>query len=290
MKLSYRIKTATAATLGAAALSLLPAANVQAEQCPLVPPESTNAASYYMQDFFRNGKFDDLEKEIAKVNRKTASTDGGDLLMSRYIVDMLAVQEENLVNMWLDAYPKSFFSQVSAGIFYQNRAAIVYGGRPLSQVSKSNLKKAGQLNATAMEHLQKAMELDPHSAIPQSSLLGIARVEGKALGKTTEQWLEAANQADPKNLDARINAVNYLSPRWGGSFELLDKMADQAEKSLSAQAEHYLRYNIVIARASHEEIIAKNKAKAYDLYKQAKGMCENSNAAQEGMVRTYQKH
>jgi len=290
MKMSHRLKTATAATLGAAALGIFLAGPVQAEQCPLVPPDSTNAESYHMSDFFRRGKFDDLEKEIAKVHRKNMSISGGDLLTERYIIDMLAGQNENLVNMWLDAYPKSFFSQLTAGFFYTDRADVIRAGRPLSQVSKNDLKRVSQLNGTAVEHLQKAMELDPHSALPQTILMGVARIEGKALGKTPEQWLDAANQADPKNLSARMNATNYLSPRWGGSFELLDQMAGQAEKSLSAQSEHYLRFNIMMARASHEEVITKNKAKAYELYKQAKGMCENSEKAQDATVRTYQKH
>jgi hypothetical protein len=65
-------------------------------------------------------------------------------------------------------------------------------------------------------------------------------------------------------------------------------MVQQAESALPAQDIHYLRYNIMMARASHEEVIAKNKQKAHELFKQAKDMCENSETAQAGVIRNYQ--
>ena len=43
-----------------------------------------------------------------------------------------------------------------------------------------------------------------------------------------------------------------------------------------------------MGKANHEEIITQDNTKAYKLYKQAKGICENSESAQKGILRTSQ--
>jgi hypothetical protein len=237
-----------------------------------------------------DGKFSQVEANLEKWHKKNLSSDGGDLLTLRNIVELLQLsgQQENLVLMWADQSPKSFFAQLSAGFFYSDQASNARGNDFISKTNERQLANMKKLDETATEYMQKAMQLNARSALPHSAMLGIAaRGEGQAAGKSAEQWLQAANQVDPKNLAARIKAVNFLSPRWGGSFELLDQMTQQARKPLSAKSAHYLEYNVVLAKASHEEIIAKNKAKANELYKRAKEMCENSETAQEGVIRTY---
>ncbi|MCL2309999.1 MAG: hypothetical protein FWC42_09050 [Proteobacteria bacterium] len=68
----------------------------------------------------------------------------------------------------------------------------------------------------------------------------------------------------------------------------LDQMVQQAAKPLPSQSAHCLEYNEVPAKASHKEVIVKNKSKAHESYKRTKDMCENSEKTQEGLVRTYQ--
>jgi hypothetical protein len=291
MKQPNAIKTAMPAVILALA-GLMVAGNVQAKTCPLVPDGRTSMQGFETAQLLRNGKFAQLEAALEKQHRKNLSADGGDLLTLRNIDELLkmglqAPQDENLLSMWAAERPQSFFGQLVAGVYYADRGGNALGGQPMSRVRSNVLKEAKQLDETATAHLQKAMQLDARSALPQSLMLGIAARARQAGGKSTEEWLQAANQADPKNLAARINATRFLSPRWGGSFELLDQMVQQAKKSLSAADAHYLEYNVLIAKASHEEVIAKNTPQAQALYTQAKEMCENSEFAQEGVIRTY---
>ena len=283
-----KINTALAAVAAAAALGMLAPGMAHAGECALVPKDSTGVESYEPSRLLDTGKFAQVDAALEKLHKKNLSSDGGDLLTLRTMNDLLAGRQENLVRMWADERPQSFFAQLAAGIFYSDRAANARGNRTISQTSKDQLRQMSALDDKSMVYLKKAMQLDPRSALPHGMMLVIAGQEGQADGKTAEQWLQAANQVDPKNMMARIQAVRYFSPRWGGSYELLDQMVQQAAKSLSAQSAHYLEYNVVLAKASHEEVIAKNKSKAHELYKRAKGMCENSETAQEGLVRTYQ--
>lgn len=272
------------------ALAILAVRTAHAEQCPLIPGGTASWDGNQASELLRDGQFSQVEATLEKQHQKNLASEGEDLLTLRNVTELLQLsdQEENLVRMWADQRPQSFFAQFSAGVFYANRASDARGQHFISQTSSSQLTDMRKLDKTATAYLQKAMQLDPRSALPQGILLNIAAMEGQAAGKSAEQWLQAANQVDPKNLAARIQAANHLSPRWGGSFELLDQMVQQAEKSLPAQSAYYLRYNVVLAKASHEEVITGNKSQAQALYKSAKSMCENSSVARDGIIRTYQ--
>jgi hypothetical protein len=263
---------------------------VDARDCALVPSDVANIETFELGEQLREGKFAEVESALLKRHQKNLSAEGGDLLTLRDISEVIQLSggETNVIRMWADQRAQSFFSQLAAGIYFANNAASVLGGRPTSQATPSQLKTMQGLQQTAETHLQNAIRLDQKSALPHSIMLGIAQTKVPASGQSATQWLQTANSIDPKNLAARINAVNFLSPRWGGSFELLDQMTAQADKSLSTQSAHYLRYNVQLAKASHEEVITKNKSLSHPLYKRALEMCANSKAARDGSIRTYQ--
>ncbi|MDR2991330.1 MAG: DUF4034 domain-containing protein [Burkholderiaceae bacterium] len=289
MKTSNLIKTAITVVVVEAALCVIAAGTVQAEQCQLIPKsDSTSIESFEPGQLLDSGKFPQVDAALQKLYQKGISSEGNDLLTLRVVNDILIGKEQNLIRMWVDQYPKSFFAQFSAGVFYVNQAALARGSNTISKTSKNQLTNMSDLDKKAANYLQKAMQLDPRSALPQSVMLIIAAHEGQAVGKNTEQWLQSANQVNPKNLAARVQAITFLSPRWGGSFDQLNQIVQQAKKTLSSQEIRYLEYNVILAQANHEEVINKNKSAAYALYQRAKGMCENSQTAQDGMVRTYQ--
>ncbi|MDR1969263.1 MAG: DUF4034 domain-containing protein [Burkholderiaceae bacterium] len=281
----------TMLALTVATAGIMAADRVQAGQCSVIINEDkANMEDSQTGELLQDGKFAQVDERLEKKHRKNLSSDRGDFQTMIDIDHLIKIsgQTENLLKMWVDQRPQSFFAQYSAGSFYFDESSHIFGGRPMSEASPSQLERAKGLREKAVAYLQKAMQLDPRSALPHAIMLDIAAYQGQAAGKNSEQWLQAANQVDPKNLAARMQALGFLSPRWGGSFELLDQIAEQAKKSLSTQGSRYLDYRVVMAKASHEEVIAQNKSKANELYKRAKEMCENSEAAQEGIVRTYQ--
>ncbi len=276
-------------TLIVASACALHAPVAQAAQCALIPANVATLEGTERAELLSEMKFAELEKELTKQHKANMAAEGTDLLTLR---DLLSVQQlsgnqENQVRMWAAERPQSFFAQLNAGIFYANRAFGARGTGTAASVSSSQSRNMKQLSDVATGYAQKAMALDARSALPQNILLALAAATGQADGRTAEQWLQAAEQVDPKTMAARISAVNYLSPRWGGSWEQLDHMVAQANKALPASSAHYLHYNVVLAKASHFEVIEKDKAKAAGLYQQARGMCDNSEAARSGIVRTY---
>lgn len=274
----------------AMASGLLASTMVWAQECPLVPSQVAELADADDANLMLEFKFKALDKQLAQAHKKNLSRPGGDLLTMRRTsrtISYLGGRRETLMRMWLDERPDSFFAHMFAADYYEGMYSEARGSGPVSSLSKTNLQDMRKHSERAQKHLLKAMELDPSSALPHVTMMVLSATLGEAGGRDTQQWLELANKVDPKNMGARINAVNYLSPRWGGSFELLDDMLKQASKSLPKEAAHYLAYNIVMARASHARVIEHNKAEAHKFYKQALGMCENSHFARTGITQTY---
>ncbi|MDR0458485.1 MAG: DUF4034 domain-containing protein [Burkholderiaceae bacterium] len=285
MKTSNLIKTAVAGVT----LCLVAVGNVQAEQCQLVDAVNSQATivkQYNSQVLFRDAKFSQLEVLLEKRYLESLNSEGGDLLMLNDINDVVQgnTGADKLVHMWIDQYPGSFLTQLGAGLFYIHWAPIL-SGIPNANGQSENMH---EFNAKAIAYLQKAMQLNPRSVLPYSSMIDVAGVERQAAGKDVQEWLQIANQVDPKNLSARTQAIIYLSPKWGGSFELMEQVVQQAQKLLSAQDIHYLEFLVIMQKARYEEVVTVDYTKAYALYKQALNMCENSKSARAGMIHTYQ--
>lgn len=275
-----------------AAITLISAClipNSYAANCSLIPEDSATIEDFERAELLDGFKFEELDKVLSKQHRKNLKSEGGDLLTLRDLVALqqMASHKEKLSIMWADKSPTSFFAQFNAGMFYANKAFAARGTRATTNVKNQQWVEAKKISSVAQAYLQKAMELDPKSALPHSTFMSLAAMLNQVEGKTAEQWLDIAERVDPKGMAAPISAINYLSPRWGGSYEFLDSFTDQKGKFVSKASVHYLRYNIVLNKASHYEVIEKDKTKAQNLFKQAHSMCDNSEKAREGILRTY---
>ncbi|MGP1630508.1 MAG: hypothetical protein ACTS5V_11260 [Giesbergeria sp.] len=48
-----------------------------------------------------------------------------------------------------------------------------------------------------------------------------------------------------------------MSPRWGGSFQLLDELVKDSKEALRTDHSKYIECNVVLEKASHFEVIEK---------------------------------
>ncbi|QNP49022.1 DUF4034 domain-containing protein [Diaphorobacter aerolatus] len=273
----------------AAALSASLWSTAQAGTCALIPSDVADMEDTERVELLEQFKFAELDNLLTKQARKRLSQPGGDLLTLREIIYLQsrAGSDGKLLRMWLDERPQSFFAQYNMGLFYGLRAFSARGTEAANKVSAAQIREVKKNSDVAVGYFQKAISLEPQFSLPYASLIGLAGIQGRAGERDAAQWLEAANQAIPKNVAARLQAISFLTPRYGVSYEFLDRMVAQAEKSLPSDAANYLKYNLVLEKANHFEVIERNKAQALALYKQARSMCDNSEVARAGIVRNY---
>lgn len=291
MKISKVIKTAVMALIVESACCVVAAANAQPGQCPLASDTNRYAEHFEASQMLMEGQFQQAEAMLEKLHHRNLASGGGDLLTSRNLYDLLTLipQTEYWVRRWADRQQQSFFAQLGAGVFYTKQAGRARGSNFSSETSRSQFAEMRKIDAIAISYLQKAMRLEPRSALPQSIMIAIAARENMAAGRNAHQWLQAAIQADPGTMAARVDATTFLTPRWIGTFGLLDQMVLRAKESLAVENAHYLEFLVTLEKARHEEDIVKNKSGAHVLYKRAKEMCMNAVEAQKGVNRTYQR-
>ncbi|MDR2926374.1 MAG: DUF4034 domain-containing protein [Azoarcus sp.] len=287
MKTSKVVKAAVMALIVESACCVVTVASAQSGQCPLASGGSRYTEHSEASHMIMKGQFQQAEALLEKLHRRNLASSGGDLLTSRGLYRLLTLipQTGDEVRRWADSQQQSFFAQLVAGIFYVNQAGRARGGKFSSETSRSQFAEMSRLDGVAISYLQKAMRLNPRSALPQSVMIIIGTRENKAAGKDARQWLQAAIQADPSTMAARATATTFLTPRWGWTFELLDQMILQAKESLTAENAHYLEFLMTRGKASHEEVIAKNISGARTLYQRAKEMCVNAADGQEEINR-----
>jgi TPR repeat protein len=70
--------------------------------------------------------------------------------------------------------------------------------------------------------------------------------------------------------------VSTLNPKWGGSFEAMDKLLELAETAkMPANEIRYLNYKIELEKANYYSVVTEQKTLAASHYELAGGFCEN---------------
>lgn len=257
------------------------------EGCALVYSGTASMEGFNRSTFLKTGEYKKLESDFEGLLIEHNKGRRSDLFIIRDITELLALINgaEGTLADWVEKNPNSFFANLANGIYHTNRGSNLRGSSFASKTQNSQFSAMKEAHLVAEKYLNAARKLKPNSALPYSSLIVIAANQSGNVN--VDAHLKAAIQADPKNLSARVSATSYLSPRWGGSLEQLDGILVEATAAKLPDAHlHYLKYNATIEKASHYEVVEKDKKTAYLNYKEAFTMCSNSSGAPSGMART----
>ena len=244
--------------------------------------EGSNRAKYLKVGDYQ--KLDaDLEKQWAEHKKGRRS----DLMITRDLYELLQMsgRDLSLFQEWAESSPGSFFANLAYGSHLMEKANEARGNEAASRTSKRQLAAMHEIQQRALRYVEAARKLKPDSALPYVDIMVMAATrEGSAAVATV---LQTANKVDPKNLSARVAAMDYLEPRWGGSFDLVEGVVTEAQQARLPEGQiNYLRYNLVMTKAGHFESIARDKPAARQLYREALRMCGNSEGAESGIGRT----
>jgi tetratricopeptide (TPR) repeat protein len=257
------------------------------EGCALVYSGTASMEGLNRATYLKTGEYKKLDTELEGLLSEHVKGRRADLFLTRDVVELLAMVhgEEGTLTDWVEKNPNSFFANLANGSYHTNRGSNLRGTNAASKTKASQFSAMKEEHLIAEKYLNAALKLKPNSALPYAGLIAIAA--NQSGNASADKLFKAALQADPKSLSARVSATSYLSPRWGGSLEQLDGiLAEAAAAKLPEPHLYYLKYNATVEKASHFEVIAKDKKSAYLNYKEALAMCSNSSGAPSGMART----
>jgi Domain of unknown function (DUF4034) len=127
------------------------------------------------------------------------------------------------LDRWV-ASTHSSYAYLARGIYYRKLGAARRGSDYIYKVPPENLAFMEQMFDLSKNDLTTSLRLNPRSYLSVLHLLNIAQVEGD--DSAARRYLKLGNGLLPSNFLIRARYLIHLTPRWGGSYELMDEFIE----------------------------------------------------------------
>lgn len=241
--------------------------------------------SEIIKKLLKNGSFEELESNLTSRLKAYEAGKESDLVIFRDINFALTKSPEldRNIQKWVAAAPRSFFANLVAGAYYSNIGFEARGTGFASETSQQKFDLMRQGFDKSNLFLTEALTINPKSAMPYAPMLNMAAAN-VGVTSTSAIFTESV-RADPKNLLVRSWGITKFTPRWGGSFKMIDELIENAiSTGLTEPQLRYLRYSQHMEQGSHYWSIDKQPALAATYYRKALNLCINSDRAAEGFI------
>ncbi|MFO0593720.1 MAG: DUF4034 domain-containing protein [Myxococcaceae bacterium] len=176
-----------------------------------------------LRAMLRDGKFDDLTAALTEAQTEF-ETDTTLEYWPLDAADAVGTGELELrprLDAWCKANPTSFAPWLARGTHHVRRAMVVRGTRYIKDTPASAIKAMKAELALAVTDLEKALKLKSESIDAVRMLILVRRL----LGEDPSSLIRTVFQKCPDCFQVRVNVMNSLAPRWGGSYELMESFA-----------------------------------------------------------------
>lgn len=181
---------------------------------------------------------------------------------------------EPLLSEWVRISQGGFMAHLVRGKYHSAVAWKKRGGDFADKTSNDQIDAMAESFKKALADLVASKQKQPRSVLPYPELMYIASAMGH--GGEIYDILARANEVAPLNFIARRAAIGRFAPKWGGSFEAMDKIMVQAKTSqLPAMNQRALEYYALMEKASHYRWIDKRPIEALPYYTQAAKLCDS---------------
>ena len=174
------------------------------------------------------GKYDALEADLNKAEADferdpTYELAFYDVLHAIADCDAVSLQRKAAIEAWVGARPKSAWSHLMLGRFYNFAGCQARGEGWAKDVTDEQWTKMLALHAQARPELLKAEQLEPKHLPIYTSLLGLSRTDNDPDGMT--QAYQAGHKLFPTSFNLPLGYMMGLLPRWYGNYQVMDQFA-----------------------------------------------------------------
>jgi tetratricopeptide (TPR) repeat protein len=214
--------------------------------CAIVWAQAAVAASY--TQLLRNNNVTELEALLTGVQQRfeageLSEIDLRDAFRPFYLDRLDAAAESNLTK-WASSSPRSYVAHLALGIYLRRRGDDARGGNFAADTSPESIDQMSMYHRRATEELRASIALTRKPILSVFHLLNISLHSGDRDKLIT--LLRQANEILPNNSLVRNTYALSLTPRWGGSYEQMDKF-------ISATKRERVPENLVLQLVAIEE-------------------------------------
>ncbi len=165
---------------------------------------------------------EDTERDIANEER---------LFLAYTAFDEAVVEYEDHFSRWLLETPKNYQPYLARAEFYYDMAWKARGHKWASETKKEQFDEMNRYLGLASKDLEVAMGINDKNMVMYSLLIRMMKT-----GADKESMLKVLNAAIekiPATYEVRRVFIYALTPRWGGSFEMMDGFAKHSQESIT---------------------------------------------------------
>ena len=130
------------------------------------------------------------------------------------------------IDQWLAQAPASAHALTARGMYLVATAQQARGEDTIDNTPAQNIASMRKSLDLAQRDLEKAISLNPRIMPAYSALIYVAKLSGDR--ELAERAIRQATEIDPATFFPRAYLSSMYEPRWGGSFEVMDRLAEEA--------------------------------------------------------------
>jgi tetratricopeptide (TPR) repeat protein len=128
---------------------------------------------------------------------------------------------------WVRSSPDSYAAVLVRGLHYVHWSGALRGKHWTSETTKGQFERMEQKLVLATRDLEAALQRDPRAIVATTGLIWVAQFRGDL--ERADRALAIALAIDPANYATRRHWLIAMTPRWGGSYDRMDRLIGEAQ-------------------------------------------------------------
>jgi tetratricopeptide (TPR) repeat protein len=123
---------------------------------------------------------------------------------------------------------KSYIPHAAMGFYYAGLAGKARGNKYIGQIPEKNLVIARSFWTKSMSSLNKSISINDKFLPSYDGIIVVGMASGNR--EAAEKAISSALSNTPEAFYIRVNYIEYLQPKWGGTYEDANKFINAAQK------------------------------------------------------------
>lgn len=179
-----------------------------------------------------SGNYAELEKRLNAYQRAYEEHSGSEITVATAYAAFATSDPAYLprFSAWLKAVPDSYSAYLARGNYFYGLAWIKRGAASAGETDKEQFAAMRETQDLAMSDLNAALAINPKLTVAYGRLIAIAASRNEENQK--QGYIKAALDIDPTSAVVRGTALQFLTPRWGGSYQKISRFVRDTGKYL----------------------------------------------------------
>ena len=186
--------------------------------------------SLELLDLLHNQQYQELENRLSDAQDRYENGEISDIVVM-LAFDALANSDpahEELLNEWIESMPDSYIALAARGIYFADIGWSARGSAYARDTTDEQFSQMRGFHVHALSDLRRAINLNPRFIVGYSEIINLSK--SSSLDELLGETLEKALGIDPRSYSVRKAHLFGLMPRWGGSYEDIERFIGDTRK------------------------------------------------------------